>query len=93
MISLRWGVKVSNATKISLHRQSKNTFLKHQSEGTCSIFRMIRLYSICSSQNLRIYVIAGEPSGDAIGAKLIQALQREQRKRSLGSITFQGIGG
>lgn len=36
-----------------------------------------------------IYIIAGEPSGDALGARLMAAL----RERSAGKIRFAGIGG
>jgi lipid-A-disaccharide synthase len=36
-----------------------------------------------------IYVIAGEPSGDVLGARLMAALQ----KRTAGNVTFAGVGG
>lgn len=46
-------------------------------------------------QQKKIYLIAGEASGDAIGAKVIRALER---KRAQGdpraqSIEFRGVGG
>jgi hypothetical protein len=39
---------------------------------------------------LKLYVIAGEASGDAIGAKAIRALQRRRPPQTL---AFRGIGG
>jgi lipid-A-disaccharide synthase len=42
-----------------------------------------------SSQSLLIYVIAGEPSGDALGARLMAAL----KERTQGAARFAGIGG
>ncbi len=39
--------------------------------------------------NNKIFLIAGEPSGDALGAKLIRALREE----SLAPLEFSGIGG
>ncbi|ETN20900.1 hypothetical protein PPTG_01267 [Phytophthora nicotianae INRA-310] len=59
------------------------------------VFRRQRL-SVCgfsTGSNLapvRLYVVAGEASGDAIGAKVIRALQRHQPPRSL---EIRGIGG
>lgn len=40
-------------------------------------------------KNLKIYIIAGEPSGDALGAKLMKALKAQAES----SIDFYGIGG
>ncbi|KAG3200528.1 hypothetical protein PC128_g4540 [Phytophthora cactorum] len=40
--------------------------------------------------SVKLYVVAGEASGDAIGAKVIRALQRQQPPPSL---EFRGIGG
>ena len=42
-----------------------------------------------SNNKLKIYLIAGEPSGDALGARLMQAL----KKKTAGQIEFFGIGG
>ncbi|GLD99137.1 hypothetical protein PINS_up007855 [Pythium insidiosum] len=44
---------------------------------------------------MRLYVIAGEASGDAIGAKVLAALRRTARspERSLDRLTIRGIGG
>uniref|UniRef100_A0AAV1TX82 lipid-A-disaccharide synthase n=1 Tax=Peronospora matthiolae TaxID=2874970 RepID=A0AAV1TX82_9STRA len=39
---------------------------------------------------LKLYVVAGEASGDAIGAKVVRALQRQQPSRAL---EVRGIGG
>ena len=36
-----------------------------------------------------IFLIAGEPSGDALGARLMAAL----RERTLGAVRFAGVGG
>ncbi|TYZ64403.1 hypothetical protein PybrP1_012366 [[Pythium] brassicae (nom. inval.)] len=42
----------------------------------------------------RVYVIAGEASGDAIGAKVLRALAREQRRRGdARELEVRGIGG
>ncbi len=41
------------------------------------------------NNNLKIYLIAGEPSGDALGARLMRAL----KKKSGGNVDFFGIGG
>lgn len=41
------------------------------------------------SNNIKIYLIAGEPSGDALGARLMRALKRKTN----GKIEFFGIGG
>lgn len=40
-------------------------------------------------QNIKIYIIAGEPSGDILGAKLMQAL----RNTSTDYMDFYGVGG
>lgn len=41
------------------------------------------------SNKLKIYLIAGEPSGDALGARLMRTMQ----KKTAGEIEFYGIGG
>jgi hypothetical protein len=47
-----------------------------------------------SPQEKRIYVIAGEASGDAIGAKVIAALQRKLAGNGDGlRLEVRGIGG
>lgn len=40
-----------------------------------------------------IYVIAGEPSGDQLGAHLMAALKRELRRESSADLHFAGVGG
>lgn len=42
-----------------------------------------------AARSLKIFIVAGEHSGDALGAKLIDAL----RARVQGGITFAGVGG
>ncbi len=42
-----------------------------------------------SSNNLKIYLIAGEPSGDLLGSRLMRAL----RKKTGDQVEFYGIGG
>lgn len=39
--------------------------------------------------NLKIYLVAGEPSGDALGARLMRAM----KKKTLGKVEFFGLGG
>jgi len=41
------------------------------------------------NNNLKIYLIAGEPSGDALGARLMRALKKKTENR----VEFFGIGG
>lgn len=41
------------------------------------------------SSNLKIYLVAGEPSGDALGARLMRAM----RKKTDGKVEFYGVGG
>lgn len=41
------------------------------------------------NNKLKIYLIAGEPSGDALGARLMRAM----RKKTGGNVEFYGIGG
>ncbi len=41
------------------------------------------------NNNLKIYLIAGEPSGDALGARLMRAI----KKKTGGKAEFFGIGG
>lgn len=41
------------------------------------------------TEKLKIYLIAGEPSGDALGARLMRAM----KKKSAGQVEFYGIGG
>lgn len=41
------------------------------------------------NNNLKIYLIAGEPSGDALGARLMRAL----KSKTAGEVEFFGIGG
>ncbi|KAG6609197.1 Lipid-A-disaccharide synthase [Phytophthora cinnamomi] len=57
--------------------------------------RRQRCLSVCGLSTaarapVKLYVVAGEASGDAIGAKVIRALQRHQPPQSL---EFRGIGG
>ena len=40
-------------------------------------------------QNLKIYLIAGEPSGDALGARLMRAM----KGKTAGKVEFFGVGG
>ena len=40
-------------------------------------------------QNLKIYLIAGEPSGDALGARLMRAM----KSKTAGEVEFFGVGG
>jgi len=47
-----------------------------------------RSYS-AEGQDLRLFVIAGEPSGDALGAKLMAALNERRR----GRVRYVGVGG
>ncbi len=44
---------------------------------------------MAGTAELRIFVVAGEPSGDAIGARLMAAL----KERHAGGVVFDGIGG
>ena len=39
---------------------------------------------------MRVYLIAGEPSGDVIGANLIESLKKQTNNNS---IEFSGVGG
>lgn len=41
------------------------------------------------SNNIKIYLIAGEPSGDALGARLMRAM----KKKTGGNVEFFGVGG
>lgn len=41
------------------------------------------------NRKLKVYLVAGEPSGDALGARLMRAL----RKKTDGNIEFFGVGG
>ncbi|CAH0481767.1 unnamed protein product [Peronospora belbahrii] len=45
---------------------------------------------LSTASPLKLYIIAGEASGDAIGAKVIRALQRQEQAQTL---EFRGIGG
>ncbi len=42
-----------------------------------------------TSENLKIYLIAGEPSGDLLGSRLMRAL----REKTKGKVEFYGLGG
>ena len=42
-----------------------------------------------TSENLKIYLIAGEPSGDLLGSRLMRAL----REKPKGKVEFYGLGG
>ena len=42
---------------------------------------------------IKILIISGEPSGDFLGANLINALRKKVKIESSRSISFQGIGG
>lgn len=42
-----------------------------------------------TSNNLKIYLIAGEPSGDLLGSRLMRAL----RQKTNGKVEFFGLGG
>ena len=44
---------------------------------------------ITASKSIRIFIIAGEPSGDLLGGRLMAALKRH----SSGSVEFAGVGG
>ena len=50
-----------------------------------------RLSSVARAPPLHVCVVAGEPSGDAIGASLMRAL-RKAAPRSTG-VSFSGVGG
>ena len=41
------------------------------------------------NRKLKIYLVAGEPSGDALGARLMRAL----KKKTDGNVVFSGVGG
>ena len=41
------------------------------------------------NRKLKIYLVAGEPSGDALGARLMRAL----KKKTDGNVAFSGVGG
>ena len=41
------------------------------------------------SSEIKIYLIAGEPSGDALGARLMRAM----KKKTDGKVSFFGVGG
>ena len=41
------------------------------------------------NNNLKIYLIAGEPSGDALGARLIRAMKEKTGNKA----EFYGVGG
>ena len=41
------------------------------------------------SNKLKIYLIAGEPSGDALGARLMRAM----KKKTNNNVEFFGVGG
>jgi lipid-A-disaccharide synthase len=47
-----------------------------------------RIYS-AEGQDLRLFIVAGEPSGDALGAKLMAALNERRR----GRVRYVGVGG
>ncbi len=42
---------------------------------------------------IKILIISGEPSGDFLGANLINALRKKVKIESSRGISFQGIGG
>ncbi len=42
-----------------------------------------------TSENLKVYLIAGEPSGDLLGSRLMRAL----REKTKGKVEFYGLGG
>lgn len=45
--------------------------------------------SLPAARPLHVFIVAGEPSGDALGARLMAALKREAR----GAVHFSGVGG
>src|SRR5215470_1079340 len=47
-----------------------------------------RTYS-AEGQDLRLFIVAGEPSGDALGAKLMAAINQRRR----GRVRYVGVGG
>src|SRR5262245_61658350 len=47
-----------------------------------------RTYS-AEGQDLRLFIVAGEPSGDALGAKLMAAVNERRR----GRVRYVGVGG
>src|ERR1700704_4235244 len=47
-----------------------------------------RIYS-AEGQDLRLFIVAGEHSGDALGAKLMSALNERRR----GRVRYVGVGG
>lgn len=52
-------------------------------------FLLWELIQMETKKNLKIYLIAGEPSGDALGVRFMRAI----KKKTNGNVEFYGVGG
>lgn len=68
---------------------------RHAGLGRACVRLQHQLIGQEKQQKKRIYLIAGEASGDAIGAKVIRALERKhaQGDPRAQMIEFRGVGG
>ena len=79
------GIAIEAGKTIALDREA----IARSRRPAWSFRRWIGHYSVNSGTGPLVFLIAGEPSGDLLGARLMAAMKR----KSTGPIRFAGIGG
>ena len=80
----RYYIKVT-CSNTRFHKYNNNNYTNYTNYNYTT-----RQFSNNNNYAMRVYLIAGEPSGDVIGANLIESLKKQTNNNS---IEFSGVGG